>query len=350
MSFKQLVRVSTPRTGHKQRDVVLSPDCGNAGFFGVMCEHGADAIYRTSTLAKLPLEFAASVTGMAFRPTAATAVNSERSPEVAIAYGDARPWIDLFDLASCEPLVRIRFAPVQSVAYNQQGNMLAGGTTRGTVVVWALSPRGTRTELFYVNVSRSCIVRLVFNGHGNTVFALTARGETFMIDAFTGEFHRYQVMGSPQDADGFDCWAHDGHRHQPVVAFAGSRDDREVRCLVTVVEIDRGKHFSFATRNVRYVRRLKFHGEKQLIVIGDAGTELWNLNPVRRVSLKQSGVKLDTELNALTVGDTIMVVGQEAVQTVPLRPNPSSDKTDGPDRSVSWRHDDNSASSGRGSA
>ncbi len=312
MSIKQLMRVRMPQgtKEDKVRDVVFSPDQGNTGFVGVMYETRSSAIFRTSTLEQLAIELNVPASGMAFRPVDATAINSARSPEVAIAYGDRHPWIDLFDLGTCEPIERLRFARVHSVVFNQQGTMLAGGTTSGTVVVWTLSDKGVRKELFNVNISRSRIVRLAFNGHGNTLFALTARGETFVLDAASGKPQRYQIVGSPQDAEGFDCWAHDCHRHQAVVAFAGSCADREARCLVTVVEMDRGKHFSFATDHLRYVRRLKFYGDKALLVLGDGGAELWNLNPCRRVRLTVNGEKLERELNSLLAADTIILAGQ----------------------------------------
>lgn len=293
------------------RDLVLPVETGNKGCLGVVLHSHPPWLIDISTAVRLDVPFAKPAVAMAFRPVSATEVNGERNHEVAIAYGANSAKVEFYDVALGVFLEPLYFPRVQSLAYNFQGDKLALGTGSGRVCLFALDGDKRRKELFSTEESRQAIVRLVFTGQGESLFALTAGGAVYRIDLSSGKAAQAEFLGRDEEAD-FDCWAHALHSSARLAALAGSVNRGSGCCKVWLFSLDDGKCVSIETGHKVYVRRLQFIGDEQLIVIGDQGAELYEVAERTRCRVKKCGTALQVVYSAVQFGDRAYVVGTPA--------------------------------------
>ena len=293
-------------------DIVFHSDPGSSfseSHYAILHRSKPPVFLRVTDNREVPIPVRGPASSVAFRPVAATAINHERAPEVAVAYGRNSTFVEIFDLSLGEPIASLPSPRTLSVAYNQQGTVLALGTAAGAVRIYDIGPNGQRKERFCVSGARSGVVRMAFNSRGETLFLLTARGEPYILD-LTGKpmLQPYALEGLAFDG-AFECWAHACHSLLPVVAYAGSREYGGERCRVTVVDFDTEDSISFLTSNRTYVRRLQFVGESGLLVFGDAGVELWGLDPLKQTKLSADGQVLEVAYNGVTFAGNVYAIG-----------------------------------------
>lgn len=298
------------------RDLVFSPDGHNRGCLGIIFGAQAPWVMKIQDGKRIEVPVTKPVTSLAFRPTEKSEVNGERSQEVAFAYGHDSAKVEIYDIGNGEWLAPIFFPRAQALRYSEQGDRLAIGSSTGRVAVYSFE-RGQRKETCDVQVSRSAIVRLAFSGLGESLWALTARGEVYRIEKTTGQstfqgtaFQAAQEVGRELSADeiDFDCWAHGFHREAQVAAFAGSAG-KSGSCKVYLVNLENGRRRTLETGHGRYIRRVQFIGAQQLAVFGDQGCEIWNLSTQVKCRFEPTGDVLGLAFTAMQFGDSAIVAG-----------------------------------------
>ncbi len=291
------------------RDLVLPAKTNNKGCLGAVFHDRPPWLFALETGKKLDTPFVHTAVGMAFRPTAKTEVNPERNLEVAIVHGDNYSRVVFYDISLGATLESLPLPRATAVAYSHQGNRIAFGNSSGRVHLYDLQDGHRRKELFSVVVGKSAIVRIEFSGQGECVFALTASGAVYQIELRTGVATKRDLKGGLEDED-FECWAHAMHGDARICALSGSSNRKSGKCNVWILDIDKGRRFAIPTGHKVYVRRLNFVGDNQLVVIGDAGAEVYDLETRALTAVKRSGVKLEVAYSAVRLGDHLYVTGR----------------------------------------
>lgn len=296
------------RLPHQIRDLVLPAHTNNKGSLGAVLHDEPPWLFDLESGKKLNTPFDTTAVGMAFRPVAKTEINSERNQEVAIVHGDNSPRVLFYDITLDELLEPLYFARATAVVYSKQGDKLALGNSSGRVCIYDLNTGHKRKELLSVEVTKSAIVRLEFTGQGESVFALTARGAVFCVELRTGTVTQRDLSGGAEDAD-FECWAHALHDEARIAALAGSVNRPSGHCNVWILNIDKGHREVIRTGHKRYVRRLQFVGEQQILVFGDQGVEVYDLTSKKQNRVVMTGELLKVAYSAFQVGSFAYVMG-----------------------------------------
>lgn len=290
------------------RDLVVPAHTINKGCLGAVLHSKPPWLYDLETGDKLDTPFTVTAVGMAFRPFAKTEASPARNQEVAIIHGDNSPRVLFYDITLGELLEPMAFPRASAVAYSKVGDKLALGNSSGRVCVYDLKDGHQRKELVSVLVSKSAIVRLEFSPQGESVYALTAGGAVFSVELSTGTVAQHDLSGGDEDAD-FECWAHALHEGARIAVLAGSVNRVSGHCNVWILDIDKGRRRVIRTGHTRYVRRLHFVGMQQLIVLGDAGAEIYDLSTRAKTSVKRAGVPLKVAYSAFQAGPYGFVMG-----------------------------------------
>lgn len=293
------------------RDLVWPAPGSNKGVLGVIARGEPPWLVDTETGKPATVPQTAGCVGMAFRPVLKTEINGARNQECAIVYGDSVNFVNFYDVALGSWLQPMPFARAQSVAYSQQGDKLAIGTSTGSLALIELNDGHRRRERFFKPICKSAIVRLMFTGQGESVIALTAGGAIYSIDVQTGASSEQTFVGANEDLD-FECWAHAVHDVGRIAVFAGSAYRATGKCNLWVADLDKGLSVAIETGHRAYVRRVQFLRGMKVVACGDNGAEFYDLNTRKRLSVKASGDRLATAYAAMEVGPLTFVVGTGA--------------------------------------
>ncbi len=297
------------RLPHNQiRDLVLPAHTNNKGTLGAILHDRPPWLFDLESGKKIDAPLEHTAVGMAFRPIAKTEINAERNQEVAIVHGDNSPRVVFYDITLGALMEPLYFARASAVVYSKQGDKLALGNTSGRVCIYDLNSGHKRKELLSVEVCKSAIVRLEFTGQGESVFVLTAGGAVYCVELSTGLVTQRDLSGGDEDVD-FECWAHAMHEDARIAALAGSCHRPSGCCNVWILNIDKGHRQVIRTGHKRYVRRLQFVGEQQLLVFGDQGVEVYDLVSKKKSAVPHSGDLLKVAYSAFQVGWTAYVMG-----------------------------------------
>jgi len=300
--------VASDAPSEEIRDIVSPNHVDSQSCVGVLLHHDPPWLVDVSSGKRLDAPFSTPAVGMAFRPVVATEVNGARNQEVAIVYGTSAVAVEFYDIALGAWLERLYFPRAQSVTYSHQGDKLAIGSSRGYVVVYDLNGDARRKELFTVHVSKSAVVRMAFTAQGESLVALTAGGGAHVVDIATGTAKECTVRGKGEDDD-FECWAHALHADARLAAFAGSVNRGSGNCRVWLYSLDDGKRVSIETGHKVFVRCLQFTGDQQLMVIGDAGAQVFDLVTRQKCAEGKKGAK--QAYTAIQAGSCAFVVASK---------------------------------------
>ena len=287
------------------------------GYVAIRVEAGSARLFdvRGTNVVLVDLPVKQPITGLAFRP---------RSPqwqgyEAAIAVGESMPSVQRCDLEKPSDEPRKLFMPrAHSVAYSHDGSMVAAGSTDGFLRVWRLIPQPQ--EILCVRDGFKCVTSVAFDCRKQLLLYTTGcTARFFKMPAIVERKTKggdeeeqpkpsirmvpYLTSSDGSDLD-WDCYCIATHPTRELVALAGygegvylhDRSGGPVRVLETGVG--------------RYVRELKFVGQNQLLVVGQTGVGLWNLDPqFSRVNLVRSEApNAGPPLSARQYGDTVYVV------------------------------------------
>ncbi len=294
--------------GSLVRDLVSPAPGSNKGVLGVVARGEPPWLIDTETGVSVEVPNAVACLGMAFRPVLKTEINGARNQECAIVYGDKVNSVEFYDVALGAWLKPMPLARAQSVAYSQQGDKLAVGTSTGSVAVVDLNNGTVRKERFLRKVCSSAIVRVMFTGQGESVLALTAGGAVYCVDVETGDSLERAFVGADEDLD-FECWAHAIHPVGRIAVFAGSTYRATGRCNLWIADLDKGVSVRIETGHRVYVRRVQFLKDMKVIVIGDSGAEVYDLNTRTRVEVDLNGDELAAVYAAMEAGPFTFAIG-----------------------------------------
>lgn len=297
------------------------------GFAAVVLNGGQARLYdvRPSTAAAarlLNLPVKHPLTGFAFRPKG----SNWPGGEAAVAYGDETVSVLRINLDKLDAEPRKLFmARAHSVAYSHDGAMLASGSTDGLLRVWRLYPEPQ--ELLYLNTGRSCVNSVAFDNNNSTLFFTCGAAVRCLNIPLLAPPQKSGADGEEQPAKpvvncwpylmnrdnrkeelDWDCYCVQTHPSQPMVAFGGYGD------CVMLHNHKAGPKAAIQTISTgvgRYVRSLHFIARhNQLLVVGAAGVELWNLGnkPSRAVLAYQGQARPGLALSARQYADTIYVM------------------------------------------
>lgn len=290
------------------RDLVWPAPGTNKGVLGVIARGEPPWLIDTETGKPIAVPQSKMCVGMAFRPVLKTEINGARNQECAIVYGDSANFVEFYDVALGDWLQPMPLARAQSVAYSQQGDKLAIGTSTGSVAVVELNDGHRRKERFLKPICKSAIVRLMFTGQGESLIALTAGGAIYCVNAETGESAKQVFVGAHEDLD-FECWAHAVHDVGRIAVFAGSAYRATGKCNLWVTDLDKGVSVAIETGHSAYVRRVQFLRNLKVVVFGDKGAEVYDLKTRKRLRVNTLGDKLGTAYAAMEAGPLTFVVG-----------------------------------------
>jgi len=306
--------VAIDARGSQVRDLVLAAPGSNKGVLGVIARGEPPWLIDTETGRSVAVPNAVACVAMAFRPVLKTEINGARNQECAIVYGDSVNAVEFYDVALGAWLQPLRLARAQSVAYSQQGDKLAVGTSTGSVAVVDLNDGSGRKERFLKKICSSAIVRVMFTGQGESVVVLTAGGAIHCVDVETGDAVESVFVGAEEDLD-FECWAHAIHDVGRIAVFAGSAYRASGRCNLWIADLDKGVSVRIETGHRVYVRRVQFLKGMKVVVIGDNGAEVYDLNTRTRADVSLHGDELGAVYAAMEAGPFTFIVGTaEAVR------------------------------------
>jgi WD40 repeat protein len=303
-----LTNVAAQAGKGKVRDMVPSATGSNKGLFGVIHQHEPPWLIDTETGQRLTVLGSLPVVGMAFRPVKATEINSERTQEVAIVYGASANRVDFYDASLGEWLPPYACARAQCVAYSQQGDKVAIGSAHGSVIVLDINDGHRRKELFLTLVCKSPIVRIAFTGQGESLIAVTASGALYSVDIASGRAKEQILVGAEEDMD-FECRTLALHDCARLAVFAGSVNRGSGRCKVWVCDLDNGSRLSIDTGHTVFVRSVMFLSGYRILVIGDNGAEVYDLETRKRLFSRHTGDTLGVAYSAMKLGPFTFVIG-----------------------------------------
>lgn len=220
---------------------------------------------------RVPVELPA--TGLAFRPHGNLLAPSH---EVAIAVGSDKHQVYRFDARTGDALPPALAAGARSVAYSQNGSMLAVGGNDGSLRLFTLDGNRAPVQWRSRQVAEAPIVDITFGARG--LYGVTANGGIFHWDpehSTQEQEVRLDYIGGGCSA--WDCYAVSAQMSLPFVFFSGAGNKvfafAPLTGDITPIETDLGA----------FVRAGSFCAlDHDVTVTGAQGVEIWEPAPFRR--------------------------------------------------------------------